>query len=59
MKDLPQDNEECNRCDAEQDNQKLCECQEDVKNATMDQLRKMGISFHNSCGNGAPAEVGR
>lgn len=59
MKDVPHDSEECNRCDAEQDNQKLCKSEEDVKNATLDQLRKMGISFHNSYANGAPAEVGR
>jgi hypothetical protein len=56
LKDLPHDNEEC---DAEQDSQKLRESQEDVKNATVDQLRKMGISFNNFCGNDAPAEVGR
>jgi hypothetical protein len=59
LKDLPHDSAEYNGCDAEQDNQKLYENQEDVKNATLDQLRKMGISFHNSSGNGASAEVGR
>jgi hypothetical protein len=58
LKDLPHD--ECdNRCGAEQDNRKLYESEEDVKNATMDQLRKMGISYCNPCRNDAPAEVKR
>jgi hypothetical protein len=59
LKDLPCDNECDDRCGAEQDNQRLCEGEEDVKNATVDQLRKMGISFCNPCKNDAPAEVKR
>lgn len=59
LKDLPCDNECDNRCDGEQDNQRLYESEEDVKNATVDQLRKMGINFCNPCRNDAPAEVKR
>lgn len=59
LKDLPHDNECDNRCGAEQDNRRMCESEEDVKNATVDQLRKMGISFYNPCRNDAPVEVKR
>jgi hypothetical protein len=59
LKDLPCDNECDNRSDAEQDNQRLYESEEDVKNATVDQLRKMGISFYNPCRNDAPVEAKR
>jgi hypothetical protein len=54
LKDLPCDSEGYDKCDAEQDDQRLYESQEDVKNATVDQLRKMGISFHSSVGNDTP-----
>lgn len=58
LKDVPHDNECENRC-AEQDNRRLYESEEDVKNTTVDQLRKMGISFYNPCRNDAPVEVKR
>jgi len=57
LKDLPHDNECDNRCGAEQENRRLYESEEDVKTATVDQLRKMGISFYNPCRNDAPVEV--
>jgi hypothetical protein len=59
LKDLPRDNECDNRYGAEQDTQRLYEREEDVKNTTVDQLRKMGISFCNPGRNDAPAEVKR
>jgi hypothetical protein len=59
LKDLPHDSDPRNRCEDEQDSRRLHKNEEDVKNATVDQLRKMGISFHNPCGSDAPVEVRR
>jgi hypothetical protein len=56
---LPHDSDPQNRHDDEQDSRRLRENEEDVKIATMDQLRKMGISFHHPCGSDAPVEVRR
>lgn len=59
LKDLPHDSDPCNRCVDGQDSRRLHKNEEDVKNATVDQLRKMGISFHNPCSSDAPVEVRR
>jgi hypothetical protein len=62
LKDLPHDSGPHNRCDEnneQEDKRRLHENEEDVKNATIDQLRKMGISFHNPCSNDIPVEVRR
>ncbi|PNF14800.1 hypothetical protein B7P43_G07017 [Cryptotermes secundus] len=59
LKDLPHDSDPRNRCDDEHDSRRLNKNEEDVKNATMDQLRKMGISFHNACSSDVPVEVRR
>jgi hypothetical protein len=62
LKDLPLDSDPHNRRDKDdeqEDKRRLHENEEDVKNATIDQLRKMGISFHNPCSNDAPVEVRR
>jgi hypothetical protein len=63
LKDLPHDTDPHNRCvdddGDEQDKQRLNDNEEDVKNATIDQLREMGISFHNPCRNDAPVQVRR